>query len=193
MNALLSAEDKHFFQHSGFDPVGIVRAAYVDVKQGRAGQGASTLTQQLAKTLWLGPERTWRRKIPEILITLHLEHKLTKEKIFEYYANSVYLGNVGSFSINGFGEGAEAYFGHDLKQITLPEAALLAGLINSPHRRNPFFYPEKAKERRNVVLKAMRENGQISREGLRGRRRRSLEGDARIRRNRATRRISSTW
>ena len=162
VNALLSAEDKHFFQHNGFDPIGIVRAAYVDVKQRRAGQGASTLTQQLAKTLWLSPERTWSRKIPETLITLYLEHSLTKEQILEYYANSVYLGNVGSFSINGFGEGAQAYFGKDLKTITLPEAATLAGLINSPTRRNPFYYSEKAKERRNVVLKAMRENGQIS-------------------------------
>lgn len=161
-NALLSAEDKHFFQHMGFDPLGILRAAYVDVKQRRNGQGASTITQQLAKTLWLSPERTWRRKIPETMITMYLEQKLTKYKIFEYYANSVYLGNVGSFSINGFGEGAQAYFGHDLRRITLPEAATLAGLINSPQRRNPFFYPDRAKERRNVVLKLMRENGQIT-------------------------------
>jgi penicillin-binding protein 1B len=162
VNALLSAEDKHFFQHMGFDPVGIVRAAYVDVKQRRGGQGASTLSQQVARTLWLGPERGLRRKIPETIITLYLEQKLTKQQIFEYYANSIYLGNVGSFSINGFGEGSQAYFAHDLKQITLPEAALLAGLINSPTHRNPYFYPDKAKERRNVVLKLMRENGQIS-------------------------------
>jgi penicillin-binding protein 1B len=162
VNALLSAEDKHFFEHYGFDPVGIVRAVYVDVKQRRGGQGASTLSQQLARTLWLGPERGLRRKIPETFITLYLENKLTKQEIFEYYANSVYLGNVGSFSINGFGEGSQAYFGHELKAITLPEAATLAGLINSPHRRNPFYHPDQAKERRNVVLKAMRENGQIS-------------------------------
>lgn len=165
-DALLSAEDKNFFHHSGFDPVGIVRAAYVDVKQRRNGQGASTLTQQLAKTLWLNPERTWRRKIPETLITLYLEHSLTKQKILEYYANSVYLGNVGSFSINGFGEGSQAYFGKDLRMITLPEAATLAGLINSPTHRNPFYYADKAKERRNVVLKLMRENGTISQRDL---------------------------
>jgi len=132
------------------------------VKQRRNGQGASTLTQQLARTLWLGPDRGMQRKIQEAFITLYLENKLSKQKIFEYYANSVYLGNVGSFSINGFGEGARAYFGKDLKQITLPEAATLAGLINSPHRRNPFYYLDRAKERRNVVLKLMRENGQIS-------------------------------
>jgi len=166
VNALLSAEDKNFFHHSGFDPVGIVRAVYVDVKQRRAGQGASTITQQLAKMLWLSPERTWSRKVPETLITLYLEHSLTKQKILEYYANSVYLGNVGSFSINGFGEGSQAYFGKDLKMITLPEASTLAGLINSPHRRNPFYYPEEAKKRRNVVLNLMRENGQISQRDL---------------------------
>ena len=166
VNALLSAEDKNFFHHNGFDPVGIVRAAYVDVKQRRNGQGASTITQQLAKTLWLSPDRTWTRKLQETLITLYLEHLLSKEKILEYYANSVYLGNVGSFSINGFGEGSQAYFGKDLKMITLPEAAALAGLINSPHRRNPFYYPEEAKKRRNVVLNLMRENGQISQRDL---------------------------
>jgi penicillin-binding protein 1B len=166
VNALLSAEDKHFFQHPGFDPVGIVRAVYVDVKQRRGGQGASTLSQQLARTLWLGPERGLRRKIPETFITLYLEQKLSKQQIFEYYANSIYLGNVGSFSINGFGEGSQAYFGHDLKMITLPEAATLAGLINSPRRRNPFYYPDEAKKRRNVVLNLMRENGQISQRDL---------------------------
>ncbi len=165
-DALLSAEDKHFFQHNGFDPTGIVRAAYVDMKQRRAGQGASTITMQLAKTLWLSPERTWSRKVPEIFITLYLEQKLSKPQILEYYSNSVYLGNVGSFSINGFGEGSQAYFGKDLKMITLPEAATLAGLINSPYRRNPFYHADAAKERRNVVLKLMRENGQISQRDL---------------------------
>ncbi len=152
VNALLSAEDKHFFQHRGFDPVGIVRAAYVDVKQRRSGQGASTITQQLARTLWLGPERSWRRKIPETLITLHLEHKLTKQQIFEYYANSIYLGNVGSFSIHGFGEGSQAYFGKDLKQITPagsrdarradqlaspPQSFLLSGRSEKAPQRGP--------------------------------------------------------
>jgi penicillin-binding protein 1B len=166
VNALLSAEDKHFFQHRGFDPTGIVRAVYVDVKQRRGGQGASTITQQLARTLWLGPERSWSRKIPETFITLYLENKLSKQEIFEFYANSIYLGNVGSFGINGFGEGSQAYFGKDLKMINLPEAATLAGLINSPRRRNPFYYPEEAKKRRNVVLNLMRENGQISQRDL---------------------------
>ena len=131
VNALLAAEDKHFFQHAGFDPLGILRAIIVDIKD-RKMQGASTLTQQLAGMLVLETFRAgWGRKIPEFFITLHLEQKLTKKQIFEYYANNVYLGNQGSFSINGFGEGAQVYFGKDLSQITLPEAALLAGLIQS--------------------------------------------------------------
>ena len=162
VNAVLSAEDKHFFQHSGFDPIGILRAAFVDLKERRGSQGASTLTQQLARTLWLGPERGWRRKIPETLITLHLEQQLTKDQIFEDYANAIYLGHQGSFSIHGFGEGAEVYLGKDLTHVTAADAALLAGLIQSPAGRNPFRYPERARVRRNLVLKAMRENGYIT-------------------------------
>ncbi len=162
VNAVLAAEDKHFFQHAGFDPVGILRAAWIDLKEQRRSQGASTLTQQLARTLWLGPERGWRRKVPETLITLHLEQKLTKDQIFEYYANAIYLGNQGSFSIQGFAQASQDYLGKDLSQVTLPDAALLAGLVQSPFRRNPFRYPDRAKARRNVVLKAMFEDGFIT-------------------------------
>ncbi len=162
VNAVLSAEDKHFFQHAGFDPFGIIRALWVDLRRGGNRQGASTITQQLARTLWLGTERGWRRKLPETLITLHLEQKLTKEQIFEYYANSIDVGHQGSFSINGFGEAAQVYFSKDLSQITLPEAAMLAGLPQAPQLRNPFRYPDRAFARRNVVLKAMRENGYIT-------------------------------
>jgi penicillin-binding protein 1B len=159
---VLSAEDKHFFQHGGFDPFGIVRAVWVDVKQGRNTQGASTLTQQLARTLWLGPERGWRRKVPETFITLHLERKLSKPQIFEDYANSIYLGNQGSFSINGFGQGAQVYLGKDLSQVTIADAALLAGLPQSPGMYDPFRHLDRAKSRRNLILKAMRENGLIT-------------------------------
>ena len=117
------------------------------------------MTQQLARTLWLGPERGWRRKIPETLITLHLEQKLTKQQIFEYYANSIYLGHQGSFSIQRFGEAREVYLGKDLSHVTLPDAALLAGLIQVAVGRNPFRYPDRAKARRNIVLKTMRDDG----------------------------------
>jgi penicillin-binding protein 1B len=163
VSAVLAAEDKHFFQHSGFDPFGIMRAVWVDLKERRRAMGGSTLTQQLAGTVWLGEiERGWRRKLPEALITLHLEQKLTKEQIFEYYSNAVPLGQAGSFSIQGLGQGAEVYLGKDLSNVTLPDAALLAGMINAPSRRNPFRHPDGAKARRNQILKAMWEDGFIN-------------------------------
>ena len=162
VNAVLSAEDKHFFHHAGFDPMAILRAIWVDAKDRRNSQGASTLTQQLARTLWLGHERGWRRKIPEIFITMHLEHTLSKQQIFEDYANSIYLGHLGSFSIQGFGEASRSYLGKDLSRVTLPDAALLAGLIQAPYTRNPFRYPDRAKARRNLILKSMRANRFIS-------------------------------
>ena len=163
IDAVLSAEDKRFFEHNGFDPFGIVRAAFVDLKDRRNSQGASTLTMQVAGTLWLNrADRTWRRKLPELLITLHLERVRTKKEIFEYYANSIYLGNQGSFSINGFGEGAQAYFGKDLKNVNMGEAALLAGLAQNSAMWDPYRHPERAKVRRNIVLNLMRENGKIT-------------------------------
>lgn len=161
VNAVLSAEDQRFFQHPGIDPIGILRSIFVDVKDRRYAQGSSTLTMQLARTCCLTNEKSWRRKFAELLITLHLEQKFTKKQIFEYYANSIYLGNQGSFSINGFGEGAQIYFGKDLAQVTLPEAAMLAGRIQTD-RWDPFRHPDQAVVRRNQVLKNMRENGQIT-------------------------------
>ncbi len=161
VNAVVSAEDKRFFQHAGFDPIAIIRSAYVDVRQRRHAQGASTLTMQLARSLWLDQQKTWRRKAAETLITLHLEQKLTKEQIFEYYANEIDLGRRGSFAIRGFGEGAQAFFGKDLREITLPEAATLAGVIQQPSFTNPFRWPERARNRRNWVLSQMRENGYV--------------------------------
>jgi penicillin-binding protein 1B len=162
VNAVLSAEDKRFFHHWGFDPAGILRAMWVDLKDRRRSQGASTLTEQLARTLCLGQERGWSRKIPESLITLHLEHTLTKQQIFEDYANSIYLGHLGSFGIHGFAKASRLYLGKNLGDVTLADAALLAGMIQAPYTRNPFRYPERAKARRNAILKAMRRNGYIT-------------------------------
>ena len=162
VNAVTSAEDKRFFQHAGIDPLGVIRALYVDVKRGRKEQGASTLTQQLARSFWLDNLKTWKRKIPEALITIELEQKLNKHQIFEYYCNQMYLGRRGSFSILGFGEAAQAYFGKDLRQLTLPEAATLAAMLRNANLYNPFRFPDRVRERRNVVLSLMRENGYIT-------------------------------
>jgi len=162
VNAVVSVEDKRFFQHSGFDPLRILKAAYVDIREGRHAQGASTLSMQLARMFWLTPEKTPKRKLAETMITLHLEQKLSKEKIFEYYSNQVDLGRRGSFAIRGFGEAAQAYFGKDVRDLTLPEAATLAGLIQRPSYTNPVRWPERARTRRNVVLMMMRENGYIT-------------------------------
>jgi penicillin-binding protein 1B len=163
VNAVLSAEDKRFFQHSGFDPFRVLKAAYVDLRKGRIAEGASTLTMQLAGTIWLDrSQRTWKRKAAEVLITLHLEQKLSKQQIFEYYANHIDLGMRGSFSIRGFGEAAQSYFGKDVRDLTVAEAAALAGFIQAPSATNPVRNPERARQRRNVVLGMMRENGYIT-------------------------------
>ncbi len=162
VDAIISAEDKRFFQHAGFDPLRVIKAAYVDLKERRIQEGASTLSMQLARSFFLDYRRTWRRKAAEVLITLHLEQKLSKEQIFEFYANQIPLGRRGSFNIHGFGEAAQAYLGKDIRDLTLPEAALLAGMVRGPSFYNPFRNPERAKARRNVVLALMRENGYIT-------------------------------
>src|SRR5207249_3369110 len=102
VHAVISVEDKRFFAHSGFDPLRMMKAAWVDLRSGKKRQGASTLTMQLARSFWLEPEKRWKRKIEELIITLHMERKLTKQQIFEFYANQVYLGRRESFSIGGF-------------------------------------------------------------------------------------------
>jgi penicillin-binding protein 1B len=162
VEAVVSAEDKHFFQHSGFDMSRILKAAYVDLKEGRKEQGASTLTMQLARGFWLDPDKNWKRKIQEFLITLQLESKLPKQKIFEYYANQVYLGRHGTFSVNGFGEAARVYFGKDLPQLSTAECALLAGMIQRPSYFNPYRSPDRAKDRRDIVLLLMKQNGYLT-------------------------------
>ena len=162
IQAVLSAEDKRFFQHSGFDPLRVIKAAYVDLKERRIEEGASTLSMQVARMFWLTPARTWKRKTAEVLITFQLEQKLTKQEIFGFYANQIDLGRRGSFAIRGFGEGAQAYLGKDLRDVTLPEAAMLAGLVQRPSFTNPIRWPDRARARRNVVLGLMRENGYIS-------------------------------
>ena len=162
LHAVLSAEDRRFFQHAGFDPIGIVRAALVDIKERRNKQGASTISQQLARGMWLTTDRNWKRKMAELMITLQLEQKLSKEEIFELYCNQIDLGRRGSFTIRGFGEASEAYFGKDLQHLTIAEAATLAGMLRGASYYNPFRHPDRVRERRNVVLQEMRQNGYIT-------------------------------
>lgn len=162
IQAIVAAEDKRFFQHSGFDGLRIAKAFYIDLKEHRKEQGASTISMQLARNLWLGRDKSWKRKIAEALITVHLEGKLSKEQILEDYANMVYLGGRSTFGINGFGEAARAYFNKDVHDLNLTEAAMLAGLIQRPSYFNPFRYPERALDRRNVVLSLMRDQKFIS-------------------------------
>ncbi len=157
INAILSAEDKRFFSHSGFDPIRLLKTVYVDVTQNRR-YGASTISMQLARTFWLDQEKTPKRKAIEALITLQIEQKLTKEEIFEFYVNSVDLGMRRSFAVRGFGEAAQVYLGKDVRQLTVEEAALLAGLIQRPNYLNPYRHPERALARRNIVLELMRDN-----------------------------------
>jgi penicillin-binding protein 1B len=162
INAVLAAEDRRFFSHSGIDPIRILKALIVDVREGEATQGASTLTQQFVKNYFLTPERTWRRKFTDAYMSILLEKRLSKTQIFELYSNEVYLGQVGSFSIVGFGEAADTFFGKSLKELTLGEAAMLAGIITAPNRHTPLRYPERAALRRNMVLDQMAEYGMIT-------------------------------
>jgi penicillin-binding protein 1B len=160
--AVTAIEDRRFFQHGGVDYVRLMGAAIDDLRHAHYSQGGSTLTMQLARGFFLSPEKHIKRKIIEIIITFQLEHRFNKQQIFQMYANQVPLGQRGSFSIDGFGEAAQAYYGKDVRQLDLPECALLAGIIQSPSRLNPFRHPERALERRNVVLDAMVETGDIT-------------------------------
>ena len=162
--AVLAIEDRRFYEHSGVNFLRMAEAAWIDVVRGRHEQGGSTITMQLSRGFFLTPQKTIKRKLTEMLIAEELEQKFTKQQIFEFYANWVDLGQRGSFAISGFAEASKAYFNKDLKDIALPEAALLAGLIQRPSYLSPYRHPERALERRNVVLEAMVETHAITRE-----------------------------
>ena len=119
VDALLAAEDKRFFEHGGFDMFRIVGAAWADLRKGAVAQGASTLDMQVARSFFFSSERTFRRKIAETMVAFELDHRFTKQQIFELYSNEIYIGNRGSFAIRGFGEAAQAYFGKDIREINL--------------------------------------------------------------------------
>ncbi|HVN18302.1 MAG TPA: PBP1A family penicillin-binding protein [Dongiaceae bacterium] len=164
VQATLAIEDRRFFEHSGVNYLRMLEAAWIDLIRGRHEQGGSTITMQLSRGFFLTPEKTIKRKLTEMLIAEELEHKFSKQQIFEFYANWVDLGQRGSFAISGFAEASKAYFNKDLKDITLPEAALLAGLIQRPSYLSPYRHPERAMDRRNLVLESMVETHAITRE-----------------------------
>ena len=163
VDAVTSIEDRRFFHHSGVNYWRLMQAAWVDLREGGKQQGGSTITMQVARGFFLSREKKITRKLSEILISLELEQRFSKKQIFELYANQVDMGQRGSFTIAGFGEAAQAYFGKDIKDITLPEAAMLAGLIQAPSALSPYRHAERAMERRNLVLEAMVETGSINR------------------------------
>jgi penicillin-binding protein 1B len=154
-NAVLATEDRRFFDHTGFDPVGIGRALLLGLRRGELEQGASTVTQQLVKNYFLTPERTLKRKLLEAYLAVILESRSTKHDILELYLNDVYLGQRGSFGIQGVGQAAQVFFAKDVRNLTAAEAALIAGVIRSPNAGSPFQNPRAALRRRDLVLDQM--------------------------------------
>ena len=163
VNALIAAEDRRFYSHHGIDPIRLVGAVVSALRKQERVEGTSTITQQFARNFFLTMERrdggqfnrSPTRKLREFFLSILLEQRLTKQQILTMYANEVYLGNRASFSVHGFGEGAATYFGKDIGELTLPEAAMLASIIPSPNAYSPIKYPDRAKSRRNLVLSEM--------------------------------------
>ena len=172
--AVLAIEDRRFYAHPGIDPISVVGAVVTNLRADRRYPvGRSTLTQQLSRMFFLSAEfnaelqsgqRSYRRKALEAFMALILETKATKEEILELYLNDVYLGNRGSFALHGVAEAARIFFGKDVSNLTLPEAALIAGVIQNPYLHSPFVNRDRAKERRNLVLSAMAEADYIARD-----------------------------
>jgi penicillin-binding protein 1B len=157
VNAILAAEDDSFFTHAGISPSGMLRALWVNLRGGEVKQGGSTLTQQLVKNLYLTHQRTFARKMREILLAVVLDLRYDKRQIIEAYLNEIYMGGSGGVSLLGVGAASRAFFGKDPDQLDLAEAATLAGLIRSPANYSPLAHPDRALERRNWVLKRMQE------------------------------------
>ncbi|ATF09425.1 penicillin-binding protein 1A [Candidatus Enterovibrio altilux] len=158
IEALIATEDHRFYEHSGIDPIGIIRAALVVIMSGSVKQGASTITQQLARNFFLSNEKKIMRKIKEIFIAIHIETLLSKQEIMELYVNQIFLG----YRSYGFGAAARVYFGKDLDKLTLSEIATLAGMPKAPSTMNPLYSIERATNRRNVVLGRMLTEGYIT-------------------------------
>ena len=156
-NAIVAVEDKRYYDHQGVDYRRIMGAFIADIRSGKIVQGGSTITQQYVKNVYFNPEQTLRRKINEALIAIQIERNYTKDKILEMYLNTIFFG-AGSYGVE---KASQTYFGISAAQLDVPQAALLAGLVSSPENYNPFNDTEKAKSRRNLVLKLMNEQGFI--------------------------------
>ena len=155
VKAFIATEDSRFYEHHGVDPVGIFRAASVALFSGHASQGASTITQQLARNFFLSPERTLMRKIKEVFLAIRIEQLLSKDEILELYLNKIYLG----YRAYGVGAAAQVYFGKSVDQLDLGEIAVIAGLPKAPSTFNPLYSMDRATARRNVVLSRMLSEG----------------------------------
>ena len=162
VKAVIAIEDRRFFEHGGINYLRLARCAEEDLVSHQKECGGSTLTMQLARGFFLSPEKKYSRKLREIMITFQLESRFSKQEIFALYANEINLGQRGSFAINGFGEAAQAFFGKDMSQLDTAQCALLAGTIQSPNRLNPYRHPDRAIERRNLVLDSMVETGALT-------------------------------
>ncbi len=155
VNAIVAIEDRRFFDHPGIDFRGLARAVWRNLSEGEVQQGGSTVTQQLVKNFFLTSERTFKRKFSEAFISVLLETRLEKKQIFQMYCNEIYLGQDGSYSINGFGEAAKFYFNKDVSRLNLSESAFLAGIIRGPGYYSPFQHADRAIQRRNQVIDSM--------------------------------------
>jgi 1A family penicillin-binding protein len=164
IETVLTIEDRRFYSHFGIDPIAVGRAIWTNFTKGGVVQGGSTITQQLAKNLFYSPQRTMGRKFKEALAALVLEVKYTKQNILESYLNEIYLGQAGFVSIYGMSEAAHRYFGKTLEQLTVDEVAMVAGLIKGPNSYAPTKHPELAKQRRDVVLRRLKEIGLLTEE-----------------------------
>ncbi|WP_299019042.1 penicillin-binding protein 1B [uncultured Photobacterium sp.] len=159
VDALLVTEDRDFYHHEGVSPLAIVRALLVNLKAGRTVQGGSTLTQQLAKNIFLSRERTLLRKLSEAYIALIIDYRYSKDRILEAYLNEIYLGQDGGKEVHGFALGARLYFGRPLQELRIDQQALLVGMAKGPSYYNPWRNPERARQRRDLILRLMMDNG----------------------------------
>lgn len=162
VQAITSIEDRRFFDHPGLDIFGVARAMLRNAGDERIGQGGSTITQQLVKNTYLTPERTLRRKFAEAMLSFTIERRLSKQDIFALYCNEIFLGQRDAIAVRGVDQAARIYFGKELKDLTLPEAATIAGMIQSPARYSPIRQNESARSRRNTVLGTMVRDGFIT-------------------------------